>query len=121
VTHPVLATVDAATARREIAESWRRLGEERVRRTSVFCYPNGSARSFGPRDEALVQELGLDGAVSTEPDYATFRSTPVGSARRYHLPRFGCPPSMPHLIQIASGVEGVKSRLRQRRGRRVNV
>jgi peptidoglycan/xylan/chitin deacetylase (PgdA/CDA1 family) len=112
VTHPVLSTVDSERARWEIEESWRRLRAEHVRRTNVFCYPNGSASSFGSRDEELARESGFDGAVSTETQYATFWSSPVKPDLRFRLPRYGCPPSMPHLVQITTGVEGVKGRLR---------
>ena len=62
--HPILSRVDDATARREIFDSWRAVQRECAAPVPVFCYPNGTVASFGPRDESLVREAGLRGAVS---------------------------------------------------------
>jgi len=67
VTHPRLAKLDAAAARREMAQSreaiFARLGVE----ARHFCYPVGDPTSAGPREFALARELGFASAVTTRP------------------------------------------------------
>lgn len=83
VSHPILARLDAAEARREIAEGRdfleRLLGE----RIGLFAYPNGKpGTDYLPEHVQIVRELGFDAAVSTA----------WGAARRgsddFQLPRF---------------------------------
>lgn len=64
MTHPILSTVSESVARAEIIGSWREIRAQCANPVPIFCYPNGTEGSFSGRDEALVREAGLIGAVS---------------------------------------------------------
>lgn len=82
-THPILARVDGATARREI-EGGREALEGMVgRRVSLFAYPNGVPNTDYTRAHVdLVRTLGFKAAVSTAWGVAR-RAAPI-----FELPRF---------------------------------
>lgn len=83
VSHPILAQVDAATARDEIVRGRARVEELCGRRTRLFAYPNGKPRrDYVAASSELVKELGFDGAVSTSRGAARVGSDP------YEVPRF---------------------------------
>lgn len=83
VSHPILASLDAAQAREEIAESRRRLESLLGRAVTLFAYPNGRPDTDYRAEHAVqVQELGFEAAVSTAPGAATMGDDP------YQLPRF---------------------------------
>jgi peptidoglycan/xylan/chitin deacetylase (PgdA/CDA1 family) len=66
VTHPILRSVDADTARREIAASKEMLESITRRNIGLFAYPNGRPRhDYDASHVALVQSCGFDAAVST--------------------------------------------------------
>jgi len=66
VTHPILATLAEAGARREIDESRRLLETLLDERVRLFAYPNGKpGADYLPEHARLVRELGFDAAVST--------------------------------------------------------
>lgn len=67
VTHARLAKLDAAAARREMAESRDRIARETDLTSEHFCYPVGDPGSAGPREFALAAELGFASAVTTRP------------------------------------------------------
>lgn len=67
VTHPRLAKLDAADARREMAESRDRIEQALGVRPRHFCYPVGDPTSAGGREFALALELGFASAVTTRP------------------------------------------------------
>lgn len=104
VTHPILARTDDAQAEREIRGSWQRLGQEVTRPVSVFCYPNGLRGDFGEREFGVLGQLGLRGAVTAEPGYASLQamSAPTG---RFHVPRFSFSESVDLNARYASRVE----------------
>jgi len=82
-THPILARCDALVARREIAESGRRLAEIIHEPVRLFAYPNGKpGADYTPAHAAMVRDAGYAGAVSTVPGAAD-RCSDV-----YQLPRF---------------------------------
>ena len=67
VHHFPLRALGAAAARREIEEG-RKVLEERIgRAVAHFAYPFGNAESAGPREFALVREMGFATAVTTRP------------------------------------------------------
>lgn len=114
VTHPILSRVEAAAARCEIATSWRRLREEGLPTTDVFCYPNGEPPDFTAREPALLRELGFAAAVTTIPGYVTsanYRS--LGEDAAYLLPRFSLPRCAADFVQISSGFARAKLALRR--------
>jgi peptidoglycan/xylan/chitin deacetylase (PgdA/CDA1 family) len=83
VSHPILAKLDAATARAEMDTSRRFLQDVLGQRIGLFAYPNGKpGTDYSPESVALVRELGFDAAASTAP----------GAARQgddyFQLPRF---------------------------------
>jgi peptidoglycan/xylan/chitin deacetylase (PgdA/CDA1 family) len=83
VSHPILAQVDAPTARDEIERGRRRLEEICGRRTKLFAYPNGRPqRDYVRASVELVRELGFEGAVTTSAGAAVPGSSP------YEIPRF---------------------------------
>lgn len=87
--HPIFSRIDDASARREIVDSWAAMRRECAAPAPVFCYPNGTASSFGPRDVALVREAGLRAAVS----YVRARTSTATAAPEdaFRLPRYEMP------------------------------
>jgi peptidoglycan/xylan/chitin deacetylase (PgdA/CDA1 family) len=83
VSHPILAKLGRADARREIDDSRRFLQDQLRERIGLFAYPNGKpGADYSDESVAVVRELGFDAAVSTAP----------GTARRgddlLQIPRF---------------------------------
>jgi peptidoglycan/xylan/chitin deacetylase (PgdA/CDA1 family) len=81
--HPILARLDDADAREEIAGGKQRLESLLGTRLSLFAYPNGKpGQDYLARHTDMVREAGYTAAVSTSP----------GMARRgadcFQLPRF---------------------------------
>jgi peptidoglycan/xylan/chitin deacetylase (PgdA/CDA1 family) len=62
-THPMLPRIPAEQARREIADSKRRLEDELGREVPAFSYPHGE---YSPREEAMVREAGYLCAVTDD-------------------------------------------------------
>jgi peptidoglycan/xylan/chitin deacetylase (PgdA/CDA1 family) len=83
VSHPILAQVDLASARNEIARGRARLEELANSRVGLFAYPNGRPqRDYVKASCELVRDLGFDGAVSTSKGAAVVGSDP------FQIPRF---------------------------------
>ena len=113
VTHPILAMEDAETSRREMVDSWQRLRQEVPSALPVFCYPNGDDRAFGSREIDVVGDIGLLASVSTTPNYVAAQAYTSGSgALRQPLPRFPLEGPTHRFVQVASGVERLKSLFR---------
>lgn len=84
LTHPILARLDEAAARREIAQSKSDLEALLGQRMDLFAYPNGKPRQdYTQRDVELVRQAGFSAAVSTA--YGAARS---GQEDPFQLPRF---------------------------------
>jgi peptidoglycan/xylan/chitin deacetylase (PgdA/CDA1 family) len=82
VTHPILARIDGAAARREIAESKRRLEEITGQRVSSFAYPNGRpGKDYGREHVEMVRGAGYASAVTTAWGCVTAEASP------HELPR----------------------------------
>lgn len=83
VNHPILATQDSASARREITESREYLEELLGEPVRMFAYPNGRLGNDYTQDNAeIVKSAGFDAAVSTNWGTCNIKTDP------YHLPRF---------------------------------
>lgn len=83
VMHPILASIDAASARREIADGRARLAQITGRPVRLFAYPNGRpVQDYRQEHAVLVRELGFEAAVST-----AWGSARAG-ADSFQLPRF---------------------------------
>ncbi|MBP6252287.1 MAG: polysaccharide deacetylase family protein [Rubrivivax sp.] len=68
VSHPILAKLDRADARREIDDSRRFLQEALGERVGLFAYPNGKpGADYSSETVDVVRGLGFDAAVSTAP------------------------------------------------------
>ncbi|HEY4095820.1 MAG TPA: polysaccharide deacetylase family protein [Baekduia sp.] len=78
VTHPILTTLDAPTARAEIAGSKSTLEAHLGHTASAFCYPAGL---FGARERALVAQAGFRLATSCEPGINTALTDPLALRR----------------------------------------
>ncbi|WIT11339.1 polysaccharide deacetylase family protein [Paucibacter sediminis] len=83
VSHPILATLDEASARREIGDSKRYLEDLLREPVRLFAYPNGKpGQDYSAQSVEVVKSLGFDAAVSTA----------WGAARQgdsmFELPRF---------------------------------
>jgi len=66
LTHPILARLPAAQARREIQSGRSRLVEILGEPIRLFAYPNGKPGSdYLPEHVGMVREMGFDAAVST--------------------------------------------------------
>jgi peptidoglycan/xylan/chitin deacetylase (PgdA/CDA1 family) len=112
VTHPILSMTEPQQSRLEIERSWSRVREEMKQPMPVFCYPNGTPNDFGPREIAVVQELGMIGAVAGTAGFAEARGASEDGAR-YRVPRFPYGDSLPGNIQFVSGVERLKCTVRR--------
>jgi len=64
ITHPLLSTLNAADATREIGGSRAELQAALGHPVRYFCYPSGD---FSLRDEQLVESSGYEAAVSVSP------------------------------------------------------
>jgi len=83
LTHPILAALDPAEARREIVES-KALIEERIGAPiRHFAYPVGDSSAAGPREFALAREAGYATGVTTRPGMLF----PDHAAHLHALPR----------------------------------
>jgi peptidoglycan/xylan/chitin deacetylase (PgdA/CDA1 family) len=117
VTHPILSRVSDQQAAEEIADSWRRVKEEVPTSSPFFCYPNGDSESFGPREQKMLVESGLAGAVTTIQGYASTRLlTEKPGAGRYIMPRFPYFEEAAAFRQVVSGLERVKRLVLGREG-----
>lgn len=68
VHHPILCTLDEATARSEMLASRQRLQALTDDPVDLFAYPNGRAgRDYDERHVQLAREVGFTAAVSTNP------------------------------------------------------
>lgn len=102
LTHPVLSRVSAEKSRSEILQSWADVRRECYDPAPVFCYPNGSLDSFGPREINIVRESGMAGAVAFRRRYVDPRSCSVDD--RYTLSRFPAPADLASAGYLASGL-----------------
>lgn len=113
VTHPILSRAQEDEAHREITVSWRRVREETDAAIPIFCYPNGTPDSYGPREFALLQRAGLAAALTTEQRYTSSTTlVPDTAATRFAIPRFGYSDERDLFVQVVSGIERAKQAVR---------
>lgn len=83
VRHPILARLDQAAARREMADGKRALETLIQAPVRLFAYPNGKpGQDYQGEHVAIARELGFEAAVSTSWGAASRASDP------HQLPRF---------------------------------
>lgn len=63
VSHPNLARCTDEESRHEIHASWVRVQQAAVAPIPIFCFPFGDSTAFGAREQRLVREEGLLGAL----------------------------------------------------------
>jgi peptidoglycan/xylan/chitin deacetylase (PgdA/CDA1 family) len=113
VTHPILSRVDDRRAREEIGGSWQMVREATDAAVPVFCYPNGGPADFSAREKAFVRDAGMKAAVSGVGGCVELDGVTNGSTDRFSLPRFPYYEHKPRFVQIASGIEAMKTRMRK--------
>ena len=116
LSHPILTQVDPVRADREISASWRAVSASTDAAVPVFCYPNGTALDFSPRDKESVARAGMTAALSTMDGSLESTATGLEVDDRYSIPRFAYSEERSALVQIASGLEQRKTRIRRRLG-----
>jgi peptidoglycan/xylan/chitin deacetylase (PgdA/CDA1 family) len=114
VTHPVLSRTDDTQSSHELRESWRRLKEETSNAVPVFCYPNGRFKDFSQREIGTLKDLGFLGAVVGESGYASARRFDETPSSPFGVQRFPYPEDLGHFLQVVTGLERVKSIVRER-------
>lgn len=83
INHPILAVLDPASARREIADNRDQLASITGSPVRLFAYPNGKpGQDYLPEHVDMVRDLGFQAAVSTRWGLCTGRS------HQWQLPRF---------------------------------
>jgi len=110
--HRILSKLSDIDASFEITHSWKRLNEELASPSPVFCYPTGRTEDFSAREIENIKQLGLTGAVSTEPTFID----PYSDKKNYlyQLPRYGFPNTMADFIQYSSWIERAKKQFLNR-------
>lgn len=110
--HPILAQVSAEQAKNEIVGSWHALQANMANPVPVFCYPSGrEGIDFGPREQELVQQAGLIGALSADPGYVRLKEA---NNNLYALKRFSFPDDLAHFKQYCSWLEYAKEQVSRR-------
>ena len=112
VTHPVLTRVDANRVEYEISESWRAVATATDAAVPVFCYPNGTALDFSSREKVNVERAGMVAALSAIEGCIESSGHGRADPDRYALPRFAYSERHSRFVQIASGLEARKARIR---------
>jgi len=107
-THPVLSRTPDAQARHEIEHSTSRLRAEARHPDPIFCYPNGQHGDFGPRELAVLEDLGFEAAVVGAPGYATSGAMDD----RFRIPRFSYDDRVETVAQYVTGFEHLKQWVR---------
>jgi peptidoglycan/xylan/chitin deacetylase (PgdA/CDA1 family) len=111
VTHPILTQVDDRQSEYELVESWRRVSEMTKAAVPVFSYPSGKCTE---REFETLARAGLLAAVTNRPRYASAAAFDSDDPyARYAVPRFPYPDDRPHVMQVVSGLERAKEKLRQ--------
>ncbi|MDN6320242.1 MAG: polysaccharide deacetylase family protein, partial [Marinobacter sp.] len=110
--HPILAQVSIEKAKNEILGSWRALQANITNPVPVFCYPSGrEGVDFGSREQEIVKQAGLIGALSADPGYVHLKEP---NNNLYALKRFSFPDNMAHFKQYCSWLEYAKERFSHR-------
>ncbi|MDB4582902.1 polysaccharide deacetylase family protein [Draconibacterium sp.] len=106
-THRILSRLNDAEVRDEIMGSYQHLKFKLPEAVDIFAYPTGRRADFGGREEKIIRDSPLLGAVSVIPD----------AVRKGHqleaLPRFGLPNNMSDFLQCLSFIEVFKNKLRK--------
>ena len=108
VDHPIMSQLDDEAATWEIKASWDRLREQTSAAVPVFCYPNGGVGDISRRELVNLRTLGLEGAVTASPGYASVSRWHSSADSPYLLPRFGYNGNAALFRQVVTGVLRVR-------------
>lgn len=109
-THRILSKLDAASCRAEIEGSWQRLQEELSAPAPVFAYPNGQPGDFGAREQAILADLGFEGAFAGRVDYAEAGPVVRDKLGRFGVPRLDLPEDLARIATTLSGIRRLRER-----------
>ncbi len=110
--HPILAQISDEQAEHEILGSWRALQANVANPVPVFCYPSGRRGiDFGDREQQIVKQAGLIGALSADPGYVHLTGA---NNNLYALKRFSFPDDMTRFRQYCSWLEYAKEQISRR-------
>ncbi len=110
IAHAILSRCSNDRACEEIKGSWNMLTQQLERPCPVFAYPTGRKEDFSGRDINYIKEIGLQGALTTEPGYVNFND--ITEADKYLIKRMSFPSNLEDLIQYSSGFELIKQNIR---------
>ena len=110
ISHSILSTCSNDRAREEIKGSWNMLSKQLERPCPVFAYPTGRKEDFSIRDIKYIKEIGLQGALTTEPGCVDLDD--ITEADKYLIKRMSFPSNLEDLIQYSSGLELIKQSVR---------
>jgi len=105
-THRILSRLSDTEARDEIIGSYNYLKSRVPESADIFAYPTGRPDDFGVREEKMVMNSPIIGAVSTVPDAVRL------GYKLESLPRFGLPSTMSDFLQYLSFIEVFKNKVR---------
>ena len=114
VSHPILSKVGEDRSDYEIAESWRAVANQTDSAVPVFCYPNGTLSDFSSREKVSVARAGMTAALSTIESSLESSASGLAVPDRFALPRFPYSDRKQRFVQIASGLEATKAKMRSR-------
>lgn len=118
VAHAILSRLSDAEASAEIEASWARLREQVPQgAVPLFCYPNGQALDYSTAHFELLDQHGLEAAVTSEPRYVDV-SNGTG-LQPFAIPRFSLPDRFEEFKSIVLGVERLKTAVRRTVAREV--
>ncbi|WP_179959396.1 polysaccharide deacetylase family protein [Marinobacter changyiensis] len=110
--HPILAQISDEQARNEILGSWQALKVNIANPVPIFCYPSGrEGVDFGAREQEIVKQAGLIGALSADPGYVHLTQA---NNNLYALKRFSFPNDMTQFKQYCSWLEYAKEKMSRR-------
>ncbi len=106
--HPALASVDAASARAEMADNRNYLENLLQLPVRHMAYPYGNARACGAREEHLAEAVGFSTAVTTRPGQLS-----DCKPNRFALPRIGVGGQFDTSAAFEARMSGVQSAIRR--------
>ena len=104
ITHTSMGILSSEEAKGEVCRSWERICAETSAGVPVFCYPYGVPSSLLPQGSRILEECGMEAALTALPGF-------VSSGRLrpdlFRLPRFAWPEHIADLRQLTTGFEKV--------------
>jgi peptidoglycan/xylan/chitin deacetylase (PgdA/CDA1 family) len=104
-THRILSRLNDAEVKDEIIGSYQYLKLRVPETADIFAYPTGRRVDFGAREEKIIKNSPILGAISAIPG-AVRKGCPLEA-----LPRFGLPNNMSDFLQYLSFIEVFKNKL----------